>query len=262
MQTAIPDGVDQHLSEGNNVAEALASAAAELGVEPSGLKWAIDKSWFKDEVGATVPRDTVRIITWKRDPAEIAVCERAEGWMAELLEKMELTGTASAKIAANGDVIVTVNVEKAGKFIGRGGATLDGTVVLMNETLGAEFEGRTFKVKVPDNRERDDRRDRGDRDDRRDRRDRGDRRDRRERGGRRDRRTDEREEERLRSMASKIADRVLASGEPEQIRKELNSYDRRIIHTTIADIEGVETRSIGEGSTKSIEVYPAGDAEE
>jgi predicted RNA-binding protein Jag len=55
-------------------------------------------------------------------------------------------------------------------------------------------------------------------------------------------------------MAQKIASRVLESGQAEQIRRELNSYDRRIVHTAIADIDGVTTRSIGEGSMKTLEV--------
>jgi predicted RNA-binding protein Jag len=264
MQTNIPEGVEQHTAEGNNVAEALNTVATDLGVDKSGLKWAVDMSWFKNEFGGTVPRDTVRIIAWKRDPMEIAVCDRATAWMTELLEKMELTGTVSSAIANNGDVIVTVNVEQAGKFIGRGGSTLEGTVILMNETLAEEFEGRTFRVKVPDNRERrddrDDRRDRNDRDDRRDRNDRGGRRDRNDRGGRR--RTNEQDEARLRSMTEKIAARVMESGEAEMIRKEMNSYDRRIVHMVVKETAGVESRSIGDGAAKNIEIYPEGDSSE
>ena len=52
----------------------------------------------------------------------------------------------------------------------------------------------------------------------------------------------------------KIAGRVLESGCAEQVKRELNSYDRRIVHTTIAEIDGVTTRSIGEGSMKTLEV--------
>ena len=262
MQTNIPDGVEQHTAEGNNVAEALSMVASDLGVDKSGLKWAVDMSWFKNEFGGTVPRDTVRIIAWKRDPLELAVCERATSWMTELLEKMELDGTVSSSIANSGDVIVTVNVEQAGKFIGRGGSTLDGTVLLMNETLAEEFEGRTFKVKVPDNRERrDDRESRHDRPERGGRRDRGDRGDRNDRGGRR--RTNEQDEARLRSMTEKIISRVTETGDAEMIRKEMNSYDRRIVHMVVKESEGVQSRSIGDGAAKKIEIYPAeGDSSE
>ena len=270
MQTNIPEGVEQHTAEGNNVAEALSTVASELGVDKSGLKWAVDMSWFKNEFGGAVSRDTVRIIAWQRDPMELAVCDRATAWMTELLEKMELNGTVSSAIANSGEVVVTVNVEQAGRFIGRGGSTLDGTVLLMNETLSEEFEGRTFRVKVPDNRERSD--DRGDRNDRNDRNDRGHRNDRNERGGRRERgdrndrggrrRTNEEDEARLRSMTEKIAERVLETGEAEMIRKEMNSYDRRIVHMVVKDTAGVESRSIGDGASKNIEIYPEGDSSE
>lgn len=52
----------------------------------------------------------------------------------------------------------------------------------------------------------------------------------------------------------KIASRVLESGCSEQVKRELNSYDRRIVHSAIAEIDGVTTRSIGEGSMKTLEV--------
>lgn len=59
-------------------------------------------------------------------------------------------------------------------------------------------------------------------------------------------------------MARKIAERVATSGESEVVRKELNSFDRRVIHVTVAEIDGVGTRSIGEGNHKQIEIYPKG----
>jgi predicted RNA-binding protein Jag len=56
-------------------------------------------------------------------------------------------------------------------------------------------------------------------------------------------------------MARKIAERVLETGDAEEVRRELNSYDRRIVHKTVSEIDGVSTRSMGEGSTKTIEIH-------
>ena len=57
-------------------------------------------------------------------------------------------------------------------------------------------------------------------------------------------------------MARKIVDRVLETGEAETVRKELNSFDRRIVHLVATETEGVGSRSIGDGSYKQIEIYP------
>ena len=56
-------------------------------------------------------------------------------------------------------------------------------------------------------------------------------------------------------MAQKVGNRVLETGESEVIRKELNGFDRRVVHMAISEMEGVATRSIGDGSLKQIEIY-------
>jgi predicted RNA-binding protein Jag len=56
-------------------------------------------------------------------------------------------------------------------------------------------------------------------------------------------------------MARKMAERVLDTGEAEQVRRTLNSYNRRIVHMTIKEIEGVGSRSLGEGNDKTIELF-------
>ncbi|MFT5582917.1 MAG: putative RNA-binding protein Jag [Cognaticolwellia sp.] len=104
--------------------------------------------------------------------------------------------------------------------------------------------------------------DRGGRDGGRDRDDRGGRdggrsRDRDDRGGRGGRGND-RDGEKLRRMAQKIIARVMETGKAERVRKELNGYDRRIIHLEAREHDGVDTRSIGDGSYKQIEFFPSG----
>jgi predicted RNA-binding protein Jag len=59
----------------------------------------------------------------------------------------------------------------------------------------------------------------------------------------------------LQGMARKMAERVLETGEAEQVRRTLNSYNRRIVHMTIKEIEGVGSRSLGEGNDKTIELF-------
>ena len=79
-------------------------------------------------------------------------------------------------------------------------------------------------------------------------------RDRDDRGGR----GNDRDGEKLRRMAQKIIARVMETGQAERVRKELNGYDRRIIHLEAREHDGVDTRSIGDGSYKQIEFFPSG----
>jgi spoIIIJ-associated protein len=63
-------------------------------------------------------------------------------------------------------------------------------------------------------------------------------------------------EERLRSLAQRIAEDVRRKGRP-RILEPMNPADRRIIHTTLADDPGVVTESEGEGYFKRVMVRPA-----
>ncbi len=51
---------------------------------------------------------------------------------------------------------------------------------------------------------------------------------------------------------------MLKSGKPELIRKEMNSYARRIVHLVVAEYDGLATESVGEGQHKQVRILPAG----
>ena len=59
-------------------------------------------------------------------------------------------------------------------------------------------------------------------------------------------------------LAHRLSKRVLQSGKAELIRKEMNSYARRIVHMVVAEYEGLETESVGEGQHKQVRILPAG----
>ncbi|MEA2599693.1 MAG: spoIIIJ-associated protein [Acidobacteriota bacterium] len=63
-------------------------------------------------------------------------------------------------------------------------------------------------------------------------------------------------EERLRSLAQRVAEEVRRGGKP-RILEPMNPGDRRIIHVTLADDPGVVTESEGDGYFKRIMVRPA-----
>ncbi len=267
LNEAAPEGATTISAEGEDIKTALAAAATELGVDAGGLRYEVDKSWFRNENGSVVPRDTVKVIVWQRDASEVAVIGDTSKWMTELLKHLEIDGQVNVALA-DAAVAVRIRCDKAGRLVGRRGRTLQAVEHLLAQSVGADHPDARFRIDVADTRKREDRderggrrdrgerRDRGDRGERRDRGDRGERRDRGDRGGRRDKQDDARNQRRLEDLAKKIAKRVAKSGESEVVRKELNSFDRRIVHVTIAEVDGVGTRSIGDGNHKQIEIYP------
>jgi spoIIIJ-associated protein len=62
-------------------------------------------------------------------------------------------------------------------------------------------------------------------------------------------------EERLRSLAQRLADEVRRRGRPRTLEP-MNPADRRIVHMTLADDPAVETESEGEGYFKRITIRP------
>jgi predicted RNA-binding protein Jag len=97
--------------------------------------------------------------------------------------------------------------------------------------------------------------------------DRGPRRD--DRGPRRDDRgprdssgpRSDRDVERLKELARKLAATAIESGDPQIIRKPLNSFERRVVHVEIAEIQGVVSESQGDGALKTILIRPRRDGE-
>ncbi len=278
MIRSIPEGVSTVNTEGAHIKGAVTLAATELGVTPAAVQFTIDKDWFKNQGGGSQPRDTVKIIAWVRDAEEVEAAQDAEKWLQGLVERMGFEGQVTANMRDGGVIVLQVNLkDRTPHFVGRRGVTLQAIRHLLEQSVGADYPDKSFRLDVADNRPRrddDERSARGDRDDRgrgrgrgrdRDDRGRGRGRDRdRDRGrgrDRDDRRGGDRDEAnaaRLGKMAANIGKRVRKTGEAEIVRKELNSYDRRVVHMAIADMDGVGSRSLGDGSHKQIEIYKDG----
>lgn len=65
-----------------------------------------------------------------------------------------------------------------------------------------------------------------------------------------------RKEAELVEIAHRVAERVLRTGEREELGM-MNPYERRIVHMAIAEKEGVRTESAGDGLMKRVVVHPA-----
>jgi len=68
----------------------------------------------------------------------------------------------------------------------------------------------------------------------------------------------ERRRDALSRFAKKVADDVVATGKP-RVLEPMASADRKVVHDTLADIDGVTTRSRGEDPYRQIVVEPAAD---
>ena len=64
-----------------------------------------------------------------------------------------------------------------------------------------------------------------------------------------------RKESKLRDFAQQVGRYVAGSGKQE-ILEPMNPYERRIIHMTINQIQGITSESIGEGFLKRVKVFP------
>ncbi len=65
----------------------------------------------------------------------------------------------------------------------------------------------------------------------------------------------EKRKESLESMAKRIREEVLASGEPSDLPP-MTSFERRIIHACLSEFDDVTTESFGEGSERHVRVSP------
>ncbi|MEO0605529.1 MAG: KH domain-containing protein [Myxococcota bacterium] len=197
----------------------------------------------------------------------------AQGWFEKLLELMGVEG----QVVGTGNdqrVHLAIQAERAGRIVGKRGATLGAIRHLLSLALERRFGGLTVDVDVDGDRER---KKTSDRPERRDRRDRDRDRDRDDRGGRgrrggRDRGGRDRggrgpkgkyDEDKLRALARRAAEKAVETGKTFTINLQLNSYDRRVVHLEISEIDGVdshsEEREVDGQTLKFVQVVPDGD---
>lgn len=190
------------------------------------------------------------------EPTTTEASDYAQAWFAQLLEHMGVEGS----VVGSGNeerVHLEVRAEKAGRIIGKRGATLGAIRHLLGLAIERKFGALTIDVDV------DDRRGAQEKAAAKERTEEGPRRRRKPRGEEgRGRRTEKKAlpESKLRALARRAAEKALETGQTITINLELNSYDRRIVHVEVAEVEGVESRSeerVVDGRTvKYVQVSP------
>lgn len=171
----------------------------------------------------------------------------AQAWFTTLLEHLKVEGSVEGTGSDERVHLRIMPKSNAGRLIGRRGATLGA----IRHLLGVALESHgspTIDVDVDDDRSRE--RDEERRDDRKGGRgrDKGRRDDRGDRGGH--------PEAKLRKLAQRAAEMAIEKGKTITINLDLNSYDRRIVHVAVSEIEGASTVSVEKDDKKVVQVVP------
>lgn len=151
-------------------------------------------------------------------PSDSSV-NRAATYIKSVLEHMGCENvTVKAADSENG-IYLKLDGDKLGVVIGRRGETLDALQYLTS--LSANGTGGYLKVTLNIGNYR------------------------------------EKREVSLKALAAKVAAQVISSGRSRTLEP-MNPYERRIIHTAVQDIDGVDSHSIGEGTGRRIVISPIG----
>lgn len=128
-------------------------------------------------------------------------------FLKKVLEKMEIECELKVK-NEEGGILIDIDSQGSGAVIGRRGETLDSLQYICSLVVN-RTEGDYIRITLDS-------------------------------CGYREKRT-----ETLKNLAEKICNKVLKSGR-STILEPMNPYERRIIHSTVANIEGVNSKSVGD----------------
>ena len=141
----------------------------------------------------------------------------AVDYLKEVITLMGVSDVTFSAVQKGEATIIRLDGEKLGALIGRRGETMESLSYLASLVIN-RMEGPYVKLGL-------------------------------DVGGYRNKREDD-----LSALAKRIADRVIRTGCYYEMEP-MNPYERHIIHTAIADIEGVRSESKGEGPTRHIVIY-------
>lgn len=195
---------------------ALEEAAKQLGA-PSveALEYEIVEKEKKGFLGLGSTPAVVRA-SYRKSGVEIA-----KEFIERLLEDMKIEASLTLVDVENADKQIDIDGKDVGALIGHHGETLDSLQYLVNLAANQKTEGekRDF-VKITIDIE-----------------------------GYRAKR-----EEALRSLARRMADRVIKYKKSVMLEP-MNPYERRIIHSEVQNIKGVSTNSIGSENNRKVVIY-------
>ena len=216
--------MEVHEYEGRTEKEAIANAIEAMGLNEDEIDIEVIKTRSGLFGGGKVK---IRVhVSEDQEPEELTPDTEQESeaiaFVTELLDHMGIQ--ADLRIATRDDdrVIVEVVCDDAAIIIGRHGTTLEAMQLLTNIACGRRHQdGPRVILDTEDYRYR--------------------------------------REQSLTRMAMRVARDVQRSGR-SQLLEPMNPFERRLVHTTISDVDDVSTESEGDGPYKQIRVTYTGSA--
>ncbi len=144
---------------------------------------------------------------------------RAVAYLKTILANLGLEGTEISVIPSDNGARIILTGENLGIVIGRRGETLDALQYLVS--LAANTGDGFFRVSLDTGNYR------------------------------------EKREQTLKGLAHRMSKQVLRTGRSRTLEP-MNPYERRIIHTEVQGIEGVESHSVGEGGGRRVVISQVG----
>ena len=174
-----------------------------------------------DAVKPEVKKETVKAET-KREFPESVDLEYAKSYLAQIIKGLNIEDAKLDASYTDGVVSIELSCEDYGIVIGRRGETLDSIQYLMSLAMKKRTNAYVrVAINVGNYREK--------------------------------------RNETLRHLAQKNSAYVLRT-KRRYTFEPMNPYERRVIHTAVQEIEGVESRSIGSNQDRRVVIEPVGGA--
>jgi spoIIIJ-associated protein len=205
-----------------SVEEAVEAALLELGVSEQEARVEVIEEPRSGVLGIGSHEAVVRVrvVAPRIDPEDLEdQADTAADFLEELLGHMGIDAVAEPNLHGDHMYVDVIGEDEddMALLIGKHGQTLDAIQELMRMAVGRRLDERVrVIVDVEDYRKR--------------------------------------RESRLADRAREVAARVLKSG-TEEILEPMNSYERKIVHDAVSDIDGVESSSRGEEPDRAVVIH-------
>jgi spoIIIJ-associated protein len=213
-------------AQGATIAEAVTRALDELGISRDEAEIEVLTEGARHVPGERISGAEARVRVRRMD----AYSAKGRTLLQELLNRMEITARVSARRAAGSKkvaagqepVILDISGDDLGLLIGWRGENLRALQTVVNLMMGDnEAEGRRLILDVERYRAR--------------------------------------REDRVRELTLRVAHRVKRTGERMTLEP-MHAYERRVVHISLEDDEGVRTESTGAEPNRRVTIHPTGPA--
>ena len=205
------------------VEEAVALALEKLGASRDEVEVVVLKEGKPGFLGLGSEEATVRVLRRQSEEERQAAIILAKEVLERLLSLMKVSASIEEKEPSEEGralILLEITGDDLGILIGRRGQTLSSLQYLLYLMVGHQLKARVpVTIDVAGYRER--------------------------------------RQEALRNLAWRMAERVMATGQPVPLEP-MPASERRIIHLALQDYPGVITQSIGEGEDRKVTILKQG----